>query len=297
MISVKNLPTLSRILFGQFHVIGLWPSIALILLRFYAGFTIMSAGLDKLPLTDWMTEQVESMGFPFPVFFAWFASFSEFAFGALLVLGLLTRISGFFLAITMGVASFGFQGVIPLFEMHIAQHFFWIFLFYTIFGAGKFSIDYVLVKKLSDSPVKQLLIAIGVFLVLLAFGLYREYFYEIPESEEEDQIISINIPGSFNNWDPSANSMEKVNEETYVLLMDFDKEGNIEFKITANGSWDINLGEEDQSQMGFPVSGVAELDDGGNTQNIKAYIPVSGNYRFLFNKETFEYSLDSLKTQ
>jgi putative oxidoreductase len=297
MNSGKDQPFITQIFFGRLNISSDWANLALLFLRFYAGFTIMMAGLDKLPLTDWMTEQVESMGFPFPVFFAWFASFSEFAFGALLVLGLLTRISGIFLAIIMGVASFGFQGVLPLVDMHIAQHFFWIFILYSFLGAGKFSIDYWLLRKLFKSPLSQTLIALVSFLILLFIGLFREYNYEIPVEEEEVQISSFNIPGSFNNWDPSSNSMEQVKEDTYVLIRNFDEAGYIEFKITTNGTWDINLGEEDQSQLGFPVKGTAELDNGGNTENIKAFIPESGSYRFLFNSETYEYSLDSLNTQ
>jgi hypothetical protein len=51
-------------LFGHVSVPGIPANVALLLLRIYAGYTIMMAGLDKLPLPAWMTEQVAAVGFP-----------------------------------------------------------------------------------------------------------------------------------------------------------------------------------------------------------------------------------------
>jgi putative oxidoreductase len=283
--------SLREILFGQLSIDKKSANFALFLIRFYAGFTMMSAGLDKLPLTDWMVDQVISMGFPFPTLFAWIATFSEFAFGLLLVLGLLTRTSALVLAITMGVAAFGFHKVLPLVDMHITQYFFWIFVLFIFFGAGKYSIDYYLLK--TKSAFAKFVPAI-VLTSLIIIGLYIEFSAKPELVEEKTQIASISVAGSFNEWDPTSNEMSKINEKLYELDLSIEQSGLIEFKFIVNKSWDINFGEENQSAKRFPVSGIAELDDGSNTSNIKAYIPNPGNFKIIVDAETYAYSLDSV---
>jgi putative oxidoreductase len=264
---------------------------ALLFLRFYAGITIMSAGLDKLPLKDWMVEQVVSLGFPFPVLFAWIATFSEFAFGFLLIFGAITRLSGFMLAITIGVAAFGFHKVLPFIDMHITQYFFWIFVFFTIFGAGKYSLDYFL----QTSKIKNInILPTALFSLLIVYALFIEFNADPPKVESELEVVSISVAGSFNEWNPSSNEMEKVNENKYITELNIIQAGLVEFKFTINNSWDINLGEENQSPEGFPISGTAELDKGNNTNNIKVYIPNPGIYRIELNEETYDYSVDSV---
>lgn len=283
-------------LFGQTAIKGLLPNLALLLLRLYAGITMCGAGLDKVPTPPWMVEQVVSMNFPMPEFFAWLACFSEFAFGLTLVFGLMTRVSGFFLAFTMGVASFGFQHVGFLTEMHIAQHFFWIFVLFMIIGGGKYSLDYMLGR--SNARVGSVGFALATLTALLAFSLYKEQAPK-PEPElnaEETIINSINVPGSFNDWDPTANEMLNLQADQYALEVQFEKAGMVEFKFTANGDWDINLGEKDQAAARFPVQGVAELDQDNDTENIRVYIPKAGSYQFSVNKTDFSYSVDSVSS-
>ncbi len=283
--------SLRDILFGQVSIDKKSANFALLLIRFYAGFTMMSAGLDKLPLTDWMVDQVMSMGFPFPTLFAWIATFSEFAFGLLLVLGLLTRTSALVLAITMGVAAFGFHKVLPLVDMHITQYFFWIFVLFMFFGAGKYSIDYYLYKA---KTVFIKFVPTIMLISLFVIGLYIEFSAKQEIVAEKPQIASISVAGSFNDWDPTSNEMSKISEKLYELELRIEKIGLIEFKFIVNKSWDTNFGEENQSSKRFPVSGIAELDDGSNTSNIKAYIPNAGKYKFMVDTETYDYSLDSV---
>ena len=283
------------LLFGQAEVPGNFANVGLLLLRFYAGITIMSAGLDKLPVPEWMIDQVISIGFPFPAFFAWVACFSEFAFGLMLILGLNSRISALFLAITLGTAAFSFHNVVPFLNMHITQFFFWIFVLFVFIGAGKFSLDYLIMKPKSKSVSKLAFISPSLITILLVFTLSKGLFLEPEQADTSITINSINIAGSFNDWDSSLIEMQIVSDSTYVTDLEFEKAGLIEFKFTANKSWNINWGEEDQTSAGFPISGKAELDESGNTQNIKAYIPSAGTYNFLFNLSTFKYSLDSLK--
>jgi len=295
MDSTSNTFSFTKLLSGQEEVSSLPANIALLLLRFFAGFTIMTAGLDKLPNKDWMIEQVTSIGFPLPVLFAWIASFSEFAFGAMLILGILTRLSGFMLAFTLGVAAFGFHKVTPLLSMHITQYFFWIFFLFTFLGAGKFSLDYLINKTPISSFSRLLKVGVPIFMILLSIGLYKEYFTQEVIVQEEVIISSINVPGSFNEWNPAANEMEKLNATDYKLKVDFEKTGFIEFKFTTNKSWDTNFGDDGQLSKGFPISGKAQVDEGNDVNNIRAYIPKPGSYEILLNSETFVYSLDSLR--
>lgn len=108
---------------------------------------------------------VESFGFPAPVVFAWAAALAEFAGGLLIGLGLFTRVSAAFAAITMFVASFfrhhfHHQLLAWLGVMHLPREtlegwgnperaltYLLIFLGLVLLGGGRFSLDRVLRKK------------------------------------------------------------------------------------------------------------------------------------------------------
>ena len=290
--------TINAFLFEQPDVHHPAIHISLLLSRIYAGYTIMSAGLDKLPLPDWMVDQVVAIGFPFPTFFAWIACFTEFAFGLLLILGLLTRLSGLMLAITMGFAAFGFQQIRPLADMHIAQHFFWMFILYSTLGGGKYSLDYIIRKPGTPANSRWAFITVPMLAALLGTAFWLEFTAPAPATEESDVVVSsVNIPGSFNNWDPTSNTMTQISDTRYELDIAFQQAGVIEFKFTLNQSWDTNLGTPEPSVAMFPLAGIATVDTGNTTQNIRAYIPASGQYRFTLNRETYAYSLDSLASR
>lgn len=278
---------IANLIFGFVPIPGNWANIAILFLRLYVGYTMMSAGLDKLPIPEWMINQVEEMGFPFPVFFGWMACWAEFGCGLMLILGLATRLSAFLILVTMAVASFIAQGLIPIVDMHIAQHYVWSAFLFMIIGGGKYSHDYLISKKNKVGVLSYF----GILAVLGA-GLFIEYFSE-PEVELSDtpQIQSVNIAGTFNNWDPVSNEMLKVGDNEFELEMYIDQPGPIQFKFTANKSWDVNVGELNQESKGFPIMGIGELDEGGNTSNIQGYIPEKGNYRFSFNLNNYSYSV------
>lgn len=282
---------IKHLLFGQIPFNNISGNIAFLLIRLTAGITIMYAGLDKLPLTDWMVDQVTELGFPFPVLFAWLATFSEFAFGLLLALGLFTRISGLMLSITMGVAAFGFHKVFPIVDMHITQYLFWIFILFFVWGGGKYSLDNLLIK---NSSKLSIYIPFSLFSLILLSALYIELSSKSEVVAERPQISSISVVGSFNGWDPSESEMNMLDSNKYSLELMFDKAQIIKYKFTANKSWDINFGEIDQTTQRFPVKGIVEQDNNGTTKNIEAYIPNAGMYLFLIDLENNEYSLDSL---
>ena len=256
----------------------------------------MSVGLDKMPLPDWMTEQVVSMGFPFPTFFAWLACFSEFGFGALLALGILTRPSALFVGFTMAVASFVFQKVMPIADMHIAQHYVWSALLFMVVGGGKYAVDTVIRDKAAKGNKNFYLVGLLSLLAILSISIYYEMNPPAEEPTEEDTftIGSVNVAGSFNDWDPASNSMTALGDSIYQLDLEFNKSTALAFKFTANGNWDYNLGIQDQSAKGFPLMGTAILDEDNNTDNIVAYIPDSGKYVLKLDLNNFQFNLDSI---
>ena len=171
-------------------------------------------------------------------------------------------------------------------------------MLFTLMGGGKLSLDYLINRRAARTNKRIYIFPFLILSGLLCFSIYKDTSAQPPEvTADKSQVInSINIAGSFNNWDPASNSMESVDSNLYRLVVPIDKNGVIEFKFTANQNWDINLGEQDQSSVGFPLEGTADLDENNNTSNIKAYIPAAGLYEFSFNKNSYEYRLDSLST-
>src|SRR6185436_5271861 len=93
---------LKQLLFGGESGLSFMANAGLALLRIFAGVALMFGhGAGKVPPSEKFIESTANLGFPVPAFFAWAAGLSEFAGGALLALGLFTRISSFFIACTM----------------------------------------------------------------------------------------------------------------------------------------------------------------------------------------------------
>ena len=74
-------------------------------------------GIGKVPPSDGFIGFVGKLGFPAPDFFAWAAGLSELVGGIFIALGLMTRVSGFFLLQTMLVAVFLAHGDDPFGKM------------------------------------------------------------------------------------------------------------------------------------------------------------------------------------
>ncbi|MBO6524810.1 MAG: DUF2807 domain-containing protein [Balneolaceae bacterium] len=122
--------------------------------KFGVPWSVADTGLRLFEVAAWFPEDVATFGFPFsaaPVFFAWMGAASEAIGGIFLLLGLQTRISGFLISSTMIVAIFLQQWGGPLWNMLPAMGFLWIGLYATIFGSGKFGIDYVIAKKIKSN--------------------------------------------------------------------------------------------------------------------------------------------------
>ncbi|NNC83934.1 MAG: DoxX family membrane protein [Flavobacteriales bacterium] len=267
--------------------ISLLGHVSLLLMRLYVGLSMVSAGLSKIPLPHWMTEQVEAISWmPMPEFMAGLASYTEFAGGILITLGLLTRPAAFFLAITMAVAAFSSQDTTPFIGIHVAQGYLWSYVVLLAIGAGRMSLDHLL-----KSWGKW--IGIGVAGILAIYTISQGTLEPESADSEGVTIESLALPGTFNDWDPASDKMSLVGDSIYRLEVDLAP-GPIEFKVAVNEAWDINLGVIESNEPTFPLETRLDIDSQGNTQNVKAFIPKEGEYTITLDLKSLELRLDSL---
>lgn len=269
----------------------LWPDLGLLILRVYAGVTMAGGGLDKIPVDSWFTGQVESIGFPLPRLFAFLAAFAEFGGGWLLVLGLCARPAAFFMAITMGVASWTIHAEIAFWGLNIARIYFWVYVCLTFTGGGRFSLDHLTREERLPGFV-----AIVPVLVLAGIGGYHELFIEPQVKSAQtisiDDVESVSVAGDFNDWTLDTNPMTLGDDGTWRATVEIEKTGPIEFKFAANNDWAFNIGAAEGAKSSFPLiaQGIANSD--GEPPNIKAYIPEAGSYEFAFDPDDVAYALN-----
>jgi putative oxidoreductase len=123
-------------------------------LRIVAGLVMIHNGLDKLAdIQSFADAYVKVIGLPFPIFFSYCAAYTELMAAPLLALGLLARPAAAGLFFTMSVAMYhhvlvaGFS--IPYLELSMLYAA--CFLFFSVNGAGLFSIDALLSGWLTAS--------------------------------------------------------------------------------------------------------------------------------------------------
>ncbi|MFO1389866.1 DoxX family protein [Cellvibrio sp.] len=147
-------------LFNSFIDLTLrWPEkvaaylqwLAPLVARLIVGEVFMTAGWGKLQNLDAMIQNFTSWGIPFPQILTPFTSGAEFVCGILLMLGLFTRISAGILGVIMIVAikSVLWADVDSLDTLlgFSETAYLAIFLWLSIAGAGKISIDHWLTRK------------------------------------------------------------------------------------------------------------------------------------------------------
>ncbi len=133
---------LKKILFGGESGLSFAANAGLTLLRIFTGVALMLAhGSSKVPPSEGLIKGAAGLGFPAPELFAWAAGLSEFVGGAFLALGLLTRLSSFFIAFTMLVALLGVHYADPFQKQELAFLYFFIAIAFLLKGAGDWSID------------------------------------------------------------------------------------------------------------------------------------------------------------
>lgn len=91
---------------------------------------------------------------------------------------------------------------------------------------------------------------------------------------------NMSVAGSFNGWNAGANNMTLVGPHLWQWDTTFNNASGMEFKFTANGTWDINWG-------GTGLAGTGVFWG----SNIVVPGTLNGAYRFQFNDQTFAYSL------
>jgi putative oxidoreductase len=102
---------------------------------------MMAHGRGKIPPPEGLITRAGEFGFPVPTFFAWAAGLSEFVGGAFLALGLLTRVSSFFIACVMVTALIGVHWIDPFQRQELAFLYLFIAIAFLFKGAGDWSID------------------------------------------------------------------------------------------------------------------------------------------------------------
>ena len=131
-------------------------NLGFLILRFFVGLALCTVFEKLLPNygmwgpQNWFIQDVAKMGFPFPVLFAWIAVLTEFIGGLLLMLGLFTRPAALMNALLTFVAAFIFhKGDIGQSGM-LAFFFMIMCISILLNGAGKYSLDYLIHKKMKN---------------------------------------------------------------------------------------------------------------------------------------------------
>ncbi len=127
---------------------------------------------------------------------------------------------------------------------------------------------------------------------MLGYGLYREFTMTWTPPPEQSSISlegvdTISIAGSFNDWDLTATPLT---DEAGIWSASIElPEGITELKFVANSTWDMNMGDADQTASVAPFTGIGDLD----ADNIRAYTQRPGTYRVALNSSDFSYTIEA----
>lgn len=126
----------------------IYVDIILLIVRVFIGFAMLSHGFPKLQML------LEGGDIKFFDFLGLGSKISlvltvaaEFACSILLILGLFTRISLGFLVFTMIIAGFVVHGSDPFEKKELSLIYLSVYLLLMAYGAGKFSVDYMIEKR------------------------------------------------------------------------------------------------------------------------------------------------------
>jgi putative oxidoreductase len=125
-------------------------NVGLVILRVFTGLALLTHGWGKLfgGGLEGFTQGVAGMGIPVPAVSAFLAAFAESIGAILLAVGLLTRPAAFLIAATMAVAVTVAHGGQGFAAQEMAWLYFFPALFFMLKGAGKWSVDSILSKKI-----------------------------------------------------------------------------------------------------------------------------------------------------
>lgn len=126
----------------------IYVDIILLIVRVFIGFAMLSHGFPKLQI---LLEGGDIKFFDFlglgPTISLVLTVIAEFACSILLILGLFTRISLGFLIFTMIIAGFVVHGADPFEKKELSLIYLSVYLLLMAYGAGKFSVDYMIEKR------------------------------------------------------------------------------------------------------------------------------------------------------
>jgi len=124
-------------------------SIGLLVLRVVVGIFMLTHGYGKLQLllAGGPIQFLDPIGLG-PTLSLILVVFAEFLCSILLIFGVATRFSAFTLLFTMLVAGFIFHATHPFSAKELAFVYAVVYLVITITGAGKYSLDSIISKKL-----------------------------------------------------------------------------------------------------------------------------------------------------
>jgi putative oxidoreductase len=120
--------------------------------RLCVGLLFLSTGWGKVHGLDKVTHFFETLGIPAPALNAVVVSYSELVCGALLVLGLFTRVATLPLIVSMVVAilTAKLPDIHGVFDLVGADEFTYlcVLMMLALIGPGKLSLDHLLVRRL-----------------------------------------------------------------------------------------------------------------------------------------------------
>jgi hypothetical protein len=101
---------------------------------------------------------------------------------------------------------------------------------------------------------------------------------------------AMTVAGTFNGWNTQATNMVLVSNYLWQFDLPVTNMASLQCKFTANASWDVNWGDNDQGPLVPPIAGTAERDGA----NIQVNGPVDGVLRFLFRESSAEYTIERI---
>jgi len=99
------------------------------------------------------------------------------------------------------------------------------------------------------------------------------------------------VADTVNGWNPSADNMQLIANDTWQYNVVFNNATNFQFKFTADGNWNTNWGGNGATEPYPPFSGTG-VSAG---QNIPVSGALNGLYQFTFTDTDAAYSLVPLQ--
>jgi hypothetical protein len=121
--------------------------------------------------------------------------------------------------------------------------------------------------------------------------ILQGYYWNVPRVPNSN-TTSMTVPGNFNDWNPGLNNMTLIANYTWEYIHNFTAPtSGVLFKFAANGSWDLNWGDNSLTNTTLPI-----LNEPANQGGSDIPIPgtVSGLIRFRMNTESLRYSVEAV---